>query len=60
MIPCVIIGHGYAAHAGGVGREYAFLSVFEYGAFGRSDAKTISGFKENIRRRFHSGDIRGR
>ena len=57
MISRVIIGYGDAAHTGSVGCEYAFLRVFKDDTLGRNDVKTISGFKKNIRRRLHSGNI---
>ncbi len=60
MISGVAVGDGKTAHAGSLCRQHAFLGVFEHGAFGRSDTKAIGRFKENIRRRFDSGDIRDR
>ena len=58
MISGVAAGDGNTGHAGGLGRQHAFLGVFEHGALCRSDAKAIGGFEKNIRRWFHSGDFR--
>ena len=58
MISGVAVGDGNTAHAGGLGRQHAFLGVFEHDALGWSDAKAIGGFEKNIRRRFNPGDIR--
>ena len=58
MISRVAVGDGNAAHAGGLGRQHAFLGVFEDDALGWNDAKALGGFEKNLRRRFNPGDVR--